>query len=201
MKKMMMGVLMCGVVSGCGLDGTEPGNDMAEPVDCNYSETAVAWSDEAPNGVVPGEVFDGLSTTATVEADESPSAGEELSVMIERDGDDAFYLESDVCESRLELPLIFSVATVDGDALDEAFAVRAMVREEGRVDVDHRFEVSELNGTYAPSVDEADTTVLGMVLSADVGPTESEAMILVDLEQSSGDAVSNFLQRDWVWSW
>ena len=196
MMKMVMVLLVGGAVSGCSASE----NDMAEPIDCEYTETAVAWADEAPNGVVPGDVFDGLSTTATVEADEAPSDGEELSVMIERDGDNAYYLESDVCESRLELPLIFSVATVDGDALDEAFAVRAVMDGE-RVSIDHRFEASELNGSYVPSPQEAGATVLGLVLDADVGSAESEATILVDTEYESGDAVANYLEVAWAWGW
>lgn len=196
MMKMVMVLLVGGAVSGCGVDG----NDMAEPLDCDYVETAVAWADEAPNGVVPGDVFDGLSTRATVTADEAPSDGEELSVMIERDGDDAFYLESDVCESRLELPLIFSVASVEGDALDEAFAVRAMVEGE-RVSIDYRFQPSELNGSDVPSPEASDATVLGLVLDADVGPAESEAKILVDIEHESGDAVANYLEVAWAWGW
>ncbi|RAL20149.1 hypothetical protein DL240_18190 [Lujinxingia litoralis] len=196
MKKLMMVVLVGGgAVSGCSV--TEPlyGNEV-----CDYIETAVLWEDEAPGGVVPGDVFDGLSTMATVEAEESPSGGEELSVMIERDGDHAFYLESEVCKSRLELPLIFSVSSVAGDALDEAFEVRAVVEGE-RVKVNYRFDVSELNGSYVPSLDGEGGTVLGLELAADVGPTESEAQILVDLEQQRGDAISNFMQQDWAWGW
>src|SRR5690554_442133 len=142
MKKMMMVLLVGGVVSGCSV--TDPVYDDEL---CDYIETALPWEDEAPNGVVPGDVFDGLSTTATVEADESPSANEELSVMIERDGDNAFYLESDACQPRLLLPLIFSVTSVNGDALDEAFAVQGMVNGSGdRVSVSHAFESSDLNG-------------------------------------------------------
>lgn len=195
MMQTMMVLLVGGAVSGCSQ--TEPvyGNEI-----CDYAETAVPWADEAPNGVVPGDVFDGLSTSATVTADEAPSDGEELSVMIERDGDDAFYLESDVCESRLELPLIFSVASVEGDALDEAFAVRAVVEGE-RVSIDYRFQPSELNGSYSPSPEASDATVLGLVLDADVGPAESEAKILVDIEHESGDAVANYLEVAWAWGW
>ena len=193
MKRVMMVLIGLSLsLFGCS------GNGIAE---CEYEESAVAWDEEADNGVVPEDLLAFAETTATSTSAEGPNGDAEIEIGIARSGSSAFYMEGR-CEDRLEIPLTVSVATTGDDALQEEMEIRA-IEENGSLTVLHYFDREDLSGTFTPTVEEG-AELYRLELNATIAPSGSgtgEIISYTETVTEGGDLADNQPQVEWNWEW
>lgn len=185
------------LIVGCGE------NDMTPSIhECSYQDSPLAWDEASPEGIVA----ESLLAQAEVDlqglvATSIDGTEEKISFSITRRGDHAIYRTGD-CQPMLDIPLTVVLISEDGDTFNETFEARGTVNHSGEsLNIYHRFELSEISGTYSPEIQQPGATFHDHELFISVGPDESYAVISTFEELHQGDTVSSTGVPYWTWAW
>lgn len=199
MKRVML-IAALVFLSACGERDLEFREDGA--LDCEYQEQSLGWDQSSPEGVV----VERLLAIAEIQVDAVPAEytgsdnTKSVSFEIARRGNNAFYMESEHCAPRVELPLVFSLQTEEDDLFDEVIELRA--RElDGILSIEHFFGLSELVGSFSPVVPQG-SNIRGLSLNAILKEDGGEGRILVHIEEEQVDgSLSDSAEEYWSWTW
>lgn len=167
---------------------------------CDTYEMPIAFDQPGPQGENTLEYLALAEMDVDLTLNHVDHDGEEpLSVTIIRIGEDAYFVDTDGCGSRFEIPLRITLKTTDSDLLDEVFEVRSYVVGND-LRVDHSFEPGELQGDFSPTVDEGEIYrfSLRMEFKAD---GSGDGGIDASIERQQGDTVSSSVEPRLVWEW